>query len=374
MIVTVFIISLLYLLLIGAFLWGFHKIRRFRPKAVSPKTTFSIIIPFRNEAGNLPRIVSALRELAYPKHLFEVIFVDDDSTDNSVDRLNELLILRALDTTIIKNNRMTPAPKKDAITTGIAASKYEWVITTDADCVLPRYWLNSYDAFIQHTKSQCIVGPVRYLIDANFFNSFQVLDFLSLQATAIGAFGIRQPFLSNGANLAYTKSLFHQLQGFEGNTHIASGDDIFLLEKAVRTHPGAVHYMKCKAAIVNTFPEPTWRNYLQQRIRWASKAKAYNNWFGKYTGAVVLSMNALIIIGAVLFGIGLLSFEYVLFPLILKLSIDFSLLYVTALFFDQQRHLKQFLISFLMYPFVTVYSALMALFSSYSWKGRTFKS
>jgi len=377
MILITLIITISYLLLVGSFIFGFDKIATFRLEDTPAKTKFSILIPFRNEAENLPDLLKSIEALKYPKHLFEIIFVDDESDDDSVDIIKKTLKTRPLDCAqdarIITNDRKTNSPKKDAITSAIKKAKYDWIITTDADCQLPLFWLDSFDQYIQKNNAVCIAAPVVYNNDNSFLNRFQILDILSLQGATIGGFGINKPFLCNGANLAYKKSIFNEVNGFEGNTNIASGDDIFLLEKIATKQPKHVHYLKCKQAIIKTQSQPNWANLLSQRVRWAAKTSTYNNWFGKLTGLIVLLMNTLIVIGFLLSCISILNFKILLYILVIKFNIDFFLIYKSASFFNQKSILKNYLFGFLIYPFFSIYIAFISSFSSYKWKGRDFK-
>ena len=140
---------------------------------------------------------------------------------------------------------------------------------------------NTFDNFIQKNKPKTICAPVTYQVKNTLLEQFQLLDFISLIGTTIGAFGIKNPFLCNGANLCYSKKVFFEVKGFDGNNSISSGDDIFLLEKVLEMYPMDVHFLKSKKSIVSTKPEPTLNKLIQQRIRWASKTSATNNWFGK---------------------------------------------------------------------------------------------
>lgn len=388
MILFSIIITVSYLALIGCFVFGFDKVKHFKLTNLSAKTKFSILIPFRNETENLPDLLNSIEKLNYPKHLFEIIFIDDDSEDNSVAIIRKLLDTTQRgfdrvyterrrstqpDITVINNERKTNSPKKDAITTAIEKAKYNWIITTDADCILPKYWLDSFDEFIQKTDTKCIVAPVTYLVSNHFLNRFQLLDILSLQGATIGGFGIKKPFLCNGANFAYQKTLFKTLNGFEGNTNIASGDDIFLLEKAAKKHPEKLHYLKCEHAIIETKSQPTWQTLTSQRLRWTSKTSAYNNWFGKLTGLVVLLMNALLIALCLLIIIAGFKVKSLLYILVIKFNIDFYLIYKSASFFNQKEVLPTYVFAFLIYPFFSVYIAFLSVFKTYKWKGRTFK-
>ncbi|WP_397364604.1 glycosyltransferase [Olleya sp. R77988] len=373
MTITYIIITLLYLFLIGRFVFGFDKVKIFRLEDVSPKTKFTVVIPFRNEAKNLPELLDSVLKLNYPKALFEIIFVDDESDDDSVEQIMRFLTSFPNDSKLINNIRVTNSPKKDAISTAILHAKSDWIITTDADCVLPKYWLDGYDNFIQKNNATLIAGPVSYNNTNGFLNAFQTLDFLSLIGATIGGFGINKPFLSNGANMAYKKDFFISVNGFEGNTNIASGDDIFLLEKAIKQNPKEVHYLKCTHAIVSTNPEPTVSKLIAQRVRWASKTSYYTNSFAKAVGLLVLIANAISIIGLVLTFLGLLKFKVFAYLFFIKIAIDFLLLYKTSQFFSKESVLKHYLWCGLLYPFFSVYIAFISMFTSYKWKGRHFK-
>jgi len=364
-------IVLIYSILIGGFALGFDKVKDFKLESSSPKTKFSIIIPFRNEAKNLIDLLESISGLNYPKHLYEIILVDDASEDTSVDLILEFIKNSDLDFKVIANKRLTNSPKKHAITKAISISKYEWIITSDADCKLPKNWLGIFDVFILKTDAKCIVSPVSYSIKSSIIETFQLMNILSLQGATIGGFGIGKPFLCNGANFAYRKKLFYELNGFKGNTNIASGDDIFLLEKAVKAYRKEVHYLKCEEAIVTTKPESTWSGLISQHIRWAGKSSAYSNWFIKLLGVIVLLMNGLLLTTFLLSLLQLFSFKSFIYILIIKFSIDFLLIFKTASFFRQKQYLKYFPISFLIYPLFTVYIAFISVFQDYKWKGRT---
>ncbi|WP_239021916.1 glycosyltransferase family 2 protein [Pontimicrobium aquaticum] len=336
-------------------------------------TRFTIIVPFRNEEEHLSDLIKSLESLNYPKNHFEVIFVDDDSTDNSVELSSRLLSCSQLDFQIIKNNRASNSPKKDAITTAIKKAKYHWIATTDADCEVPNTWLEISNSFINSYDVAMIVAPVVFKSSDSFFNQFQALDMLSLQAATIGGFGLSFPFLCNGANLMYRKDLFKELNGFENNDDIASGDDIFLLEKAIKKYPELVKYMKSKNAIVFTKVETSLSDLIQQRIRWASKTSTYKNAFGKFVGLLVLLVNALIVITLFLSVFGLFYWLYFVAVLILKLSVDYILLYKSVNFFNQKHLLNNYFFSGLLYPFFVVFIAFKAMFSTYKWKDRSFK-
>lgn len=365
--------SILYGLLIGSFIIGFNRIKHFEEVLLRNLTRFTIIVPFRNEEENLPDLIKSLDNLNYSKNHFEVIFVDDDSTDNSVELCSRLLSYSQLDFKIIKNKRLSNAPKKDAIATAVNNAKYYWIATTDADCEVPNTWLETSNSFINKEDVAMIVAPVTYTSSDSFFEQFQTLDVLSLQAATIAGFGLSLPFLCNGANLMYRKDLFTELNGFENNDDIASGDDIFLLEKAVKKYPKLVKYLKSKNAIVYSKAESSLSGLIQQRIRWAAKTSNYKSTFGKFVGLLILLMNALIVIVLFLSVFGIFNWLYFIGFLVLKLFMDYLLLSKSAKLFNQTNLLNNYFFSGLLYPFFSVFVAFKAMFSKYKWKGRSFK-
>ncbi|MEY8850053.1 glycosyltransferase [Psychroserpens sp. XS_ASV72] len=373
MLIIIFIILLLYLVLIGALTFGFDKVDDFELKDLEAKTKFSIVIPFRNEAKQLPALLRSLSNLNYPQSFFEIILIDDDSEDDSVQIIESELNTTTLDVTILKNNPDKQSPKKEAITKAIQKAKYQWILTTDADCILPKYWLDSFDCFIQKNNGSLIVGPVAYTKSDTFLKRFQLLEFLSLQATTIGGFGLGIPFLCNGANLCYHKNLFYELKGFEGNTHISSGDDIFLLQKAVQNNKNEVQFLKNEHAVVYTIPLSNFKDLVSQRIRWAAKTSNYNSVFGKMTGIIVFSMNGLLICLPLFYIAQLISAKALTLILLIKFSIDFLLLFKSARFFNQEEYLKSYIQSSFLYPFFSVYVAISSVFKGYKWKDRAYK-
>ncbi len=373
MIAISILISLIYSILILSFVKGFHNIKLFDSDNLSTKSNFSIVIPFRNEALNLPKLLQSISKIQYPKNNFEVLLVNDDSNDSFQNIIedfkskNKDIIIH-----LINNKRKSNSPKKDAIELAIQKSQYEWIITTDADCILPENWLNTFDNFIQKESPKMIVAPVSYKTNSTFLEDFQNLDFLSLQGSTIGAFGINKPFLCNGANLCYNKSAFIAVNGFAGNENIASGDDIFLLEKMVNNYPDQVKYLKSIDTVVTTMPEKNISDLINQRLRWAAKTTSYNNSFGKLVGFLVFLMNIWLLILLFLATFKIISWQHFGFIYLIKFNVDFILIYITATFYQQEKSLKKYLISSILHPFFVVFVALFSLKKAYSWKGRIF--
>ena len=323
------------------------------------------IVPFRNEDDNLPLLLDSFSKLNYPSELFEVILVDDESTNKFRPSNFDFQV------SIIDNNRVSKSPKKDAITTAIHQITSDWIITTDADCYVNTNWLLTLDNFIQNHDASMIAGAVTYDCNSSFLHQFQQLDMASLQGATIGSFGIAKGFMCNGANLAYKKSLFQKLNGFDGNNRIASGDDVFLLQKAINQVPDQVHYLKSKNTIVTTKPVANWKDLFYQRVRWASKTGSYQSSFGKTLAIIVFAGNVcwLLITSYCLYSLN--SDPMLLFFLILKMAID-AILILQANNFLNSKNTSYIILSSLFYPFFCVGVALYSVFGKYEWKGRQF--
>lgn len=371
--IVLYLVVLIYVATIACLIYGFTKVNSFDSLGLKPKTKFSIVVPFRNEAENLPNLLNSFSKLNYPLELFEVILVDDDS-----EKVFSVQCL-VLSVQLIKNIRVSNSPKKDAISTAIKTVKNEWIITTDADCTVKENWLSDLDNYIQLHSVSMIVGAVSYDCKNSFLHHFQQLDLASLQGATIGSFGLKKGFMCNGANFAYTKSFFEKLKGFDGNDGIASGDDVFLLQKAMAQFPEKVHYLKSENNIVTTKPLNEWKSLFHQRVRWASKTPSYQSNFGKVLGLIVFAGNVSLLFfvfcivcpftfARAWFGIG--DLYLLIFGALAKFSVDFVLIFKTNSFL--KRKTLFYIMSCLFYPFFSVGVALYSLFGKYEWKGRKF--
>jgi len=371
--IILFVVLVIYVVFILQLIIGFEKVKSFVRTDEKPKTAFTIIVPFRNEEKNLPKLLESFSKLNYPYKLIEVILVDDFSTDSS-----ERVCIRwrleheYLDTTLLENLRLSNSPKKDAIGRAMPIAKHDWIITTDADCIVNPNWLLTIDNYIQNNDAEMIVGAVIYKTKNNWFHQFQQLDLLSLQGTTIGSFGIGKPFMCNGANFAYTKKLFQEIDGFNGNNKIASGDDVFLLQKAVAKVPEKVHYLKNTETIVKTKPENDLFQLFMQRVRWASKTSSYQSGYAKFLAIIVLSMNLSLVCGLWFVVYGCCNWKILLIPFLIKYLVDYCLLYKANKYLLKGKWLLP-LASSLLYPFYSSLVGIYSLFGSFSWKGRTFK-
>ena len=374
MIVIPIIISILYFSIIISFIIGFDKVETITNRLTVPKNSFSIVVPFRNEAKNLTDLLNSILALNYPVNMFEVLLINDASEDDSITIIeNFKQQFPSIAILLLNNKRISGSPKKDAINTAISTAKFEWIVTTDADCIVSKNWLYLFNQFIEDKKPVFISAPVKFKEESSLLYQFQNLNFLSLIGSTIGSFGIKKPILCNGANLCYNKAIFEKLNGFEGNSSIASGDDIFLLEKMIENFPEETHYLKSQDAIVETKSEKTIEFFLNQQIRWTSKSANYKNIFTKFVGIVIFTMNLTILI--LLISSLLFSFfwQWLMLIFIAKILVDFILIQKTSEFLQNKKPLKSYLAIAFLYPFFTIFIVTVSTFKSYKWKGRKFQ-
>ena len=364
-----------YGLLMALYTRGYWSMRGFVASGKSPITKFSVIIPARNEASNIEACIAGIRAQNYPSHLFEIIVVDDFSEDETAQKVLKIAqqhsnvhLLRLQDFTKDEN---LVAYKKRAIEIAITQATGDWMVTTDADCSFTNNWLASYDAYIQEHDSVMVAAPVAYTNTGGFLSIFQVLDFISLQGITAAAVASGSHTLCNGANLCYSKEAFERVGKFSGIDHLPSGDDMLLMHKMKKSYPGKIGYLYAQNAVVTTAPSDTMGLFIQQRIRWASKASGYQDkiifWILLLVYLVNFSLLVYLPINALQKG----NINNWLILMGCKTLIEIPFMYASAKFFKQQKLLWWFA---LMQPFHIVYTVVagwFGTFGSYKWKGRT---
>jgi cellulose synthase/poly-beta-1,6-N-acetylglucosamine synthase-like glycosyltransferase len=370
--IILIVIVLVYTIFILQLLFGFNNVSSYAVTDLSPKTAFTIVVPFRNEEKNLPKLLASLSQLHYPKHLIQFVMVDDFSEDHSVRVYNQWRMANeSFDTTLLENLHLSYSPKKDALTRAIPIAKHDWIVTTDADCVVNKNWLLTLDNYIQTNTPEMIVGAVMYKTKNNWFHHFQQLDLMSLQGTTIGSFGIGKPFMCNGANFAYTKKFFAEIGGFGGINDKASGDDVLLLQKAVDANQDNVHYLKNNDFIVKTKPENDMFKLFMQRVRWASKSTSYNSSYAKLLAVIVLMMNLGLVVGCWLAVTSCLDWRILVVIFFVKYIVDYILLYQSNAYLRKGKFFVP-IASSIIYPFFSSLVGMYSLFGNFRWKGRSF--
>lgn len=329
----------------------------------------SVIIPFRNEEANLKGLVEALKVQTHP--LFEVLFVNDHSTDDSLNVLRQLVEKDIPFSFSIISLEGTQG-KKAAITAGIAKASGEIIVTTDADCWFERNWLLAMTSDFSNPETQMVTGPV-VLEGTSFFQKLQRVEFGAILASSAALIGLDKPTMANGANLAYRKSVFDEVEGFLGIEQTPSGDDELLMMKFAKKYPKGVVFAKSAEAVVYTLAHSNWADFVQQRKRWASKWKVGMRWSTIFS-ALFVYLVQMAFVGLLYFTIlGEISFSLFAGLWLAKMVLESQLI---ANYFNDLKQPYSFLHFVLLqtfYPFYVLYVGFASNFGRFQWKERSFK-
>ncbi len=369
-----------YVFIIFRYLYGWRLLPEWNiPAGFQPKTKVSVLIPARNEAGNILACLESISQQSYPTPLFEVIVLDDHSEDdtfflvkNFSQTRNNVRIVRLND--FVKSGD-TQSFKKKAIETGISLAAGELIVTTDADCIVQRDWLALLVSFFEKKQAKFIAAPVNFYGEKNLLERFQSLDFLGMMCVTGAGIHLRTNQMCNGANLSYPRQVFHEVGGFEGIDHLASGDDMLLMQKIAAHHPSGIYFLKNQNATVFTQAKPDWKSFLSQRLRWATKSASYQDWrVTAILGMVFLFCWAIVLspLAVVFLGWKMAAFATTLF--LVKTIADYFFLGEMARYFRRQDLMKSFLASQLLHlAYIVCVGTLANLIKRYEWKGRRVK-
>lgn len=360
------LIFLSYFVAVFGLITGWIKAMSLPIPGFAKERFISIIIPFRNEENTIGKLISDLQEQEYPHDKFEVILINDHSEDHSVSVINEYL--RGPISAKLMNN--AAHGKKSALAKGIRHAVGTLIITTDADCRVKPGWLRSINNSFTDDSVKMTFGPVKIETDHTVFSKMQAIEFSSLigSGASTAAFGF--PTLCNGANLAFTKDAFTQTGGYDGNEHIASGDDEFLMRKIEAQYPDAIRFNHNPDSIVTTLGQKTVNSFLAQRVRWAGKWKHHDGTNSKLLAIYVFLFHLSVMVLPFFVLIGDISVYIMLGLLTAKALVEFFFLYRVSRWLGVSWHWFSFLFLQFLYPLYAVGVAMVGLFKKPAWKGR----
>jgi glycosyltransferase involved in cell wall biosynthesis len=371
-----------YVFLIIRYIEGWNALSEWHlPNDFIPQTAITVLLPARDEAENIAAGLSSIFENAYPSHLFEVIVLDDYSTDATVEIVQQFQLkhtnLRLIHLADSVKTTETQSFKKKAIELGIAQATGTLIVGTDADCVVQRDWLALFASMYERTGAMFIAAPVNFYQEKDGLEQFQSLDFLGMM-TLTGA-GIHRRFMRmcNGANVAYDKATFYAVGGFKDIDHVASGDDMLLMQKFAFHFPTKIAFLKNQRATTFTKAKPTWHSFLQQRIRWGSKSSSYTEWHVTFMLAMVyffccsIVLNTLWLACSLTFNWSNDSGKLLALQLFCKTAVDFFFLRQSALYFQRHDLMRIFFRSQVLHIlYIALVGTLTNVVKRYEWKGR----
>lgn len=348
-------ITAVYCGYILVYAWGWHRQKECLPALPAtpnnPRPPVTVVIPLRNEAHNIPRLLVSLQNQTYPA--LEVILVDDHSTDASVSLIN------TFPDTLFTLLAAPASGKKAALKHGIEHAKGALILTTDADVTLPSTWVESMVHAFYSTPTQLLIGPVTMASGS----VWQQVEHASLEGTTVGSAAMGCPVLCSGANLAFTPQWYEQCAPFL-QPNVPSGDDMFLLEATLR-QKGKVRALKSKAATVLIHGEPTIQQFLWQRARWAGKAPRYTQPSVWCSAAVVALMQVACLAVLILAP----WYPFLLCVILCKFVVDALLVGQVTVYRQKASQMWCFPLLTLLYPLYVLVVLCLSLLPQ-SWKKR----
>ncbi|MCJ0741278.1 glycosyltransferase family 2 protein [Pedobacter montanisoli] len=365
-------LAVIYVLVVCFFIIGWIRIKYYQPTAKTGTTMVSIIIAARNEEDKIEATISDVLNQNYNKDLFELIIIDDNSTDSTASIISSyadkgVILLQ------LKEDKLINSYKKKAIQTAIGQAKGSLIITTDADCRMDSDWLKTIVNYYEENGFKMISSPVAYFQEKNWFENAQSLEFSYLIGLGASTIGNKNPSTCNGANLAYEKKAFFEVGGFTGIDDLASGDDELLLHKMAALYGNKIGFLKNREAVVYTHAKPNLKEFIQQRRRWASKSTRYKEKSVIILGVSIWLFNLSIIVNALLAIFFPESLPFLLFQLGIKFVAEFIFLYKVTDFFKRRTLLGLLPVLTLLHIIYIVYIGIAGNSGKYNWKGRMVK-
>ncbi len=371
-IVLVLIFALLllnYLLFLSDISRGLKKLSK-NFQSIIPSEFVSVIVPFRNESENILSSLNSLALQNYPYNKFEVIFVNDSSSDDSLEKLQSSQKPNNFRIISVPNISHDRAFKKKAITYGIEHARGEIIVTTDADCIHNKNWLSRLVS-IYDIQTGFVSGPTSFNSGQTLFSKIQTLEFAGLVLAGAGLIGLGNPTICNGANLSFRKKVFNQLNGYEDQLHLSSGDDELLMQKIATETDYMVKFCWDQDTVVLTKPNINIFEFFQQRNRWASKGLFYKN--KTLIARLILiyffyfSIILQICLSILFSKIFLITFS---FCLVLKFIIEYKIISKGIGFLFERDLMKYFLIAEVFQMLYLPIAGIGGIVGKFKWKDR----
>jgi len=367
MVIYLILVFGIYFLFLLASMVGWRKfVSQSKAQIISVKEFVSVVIAVRNEEVSIGPLLDSLLLQDFPHSNFEVVFIDDHSKD-----LTEQII-----SSWIKDNphltcnliHSSGNGKKQALTEGIRKAKGEIILTTDADCVLPVNWISGMVMSFK-PDTTLVIGLVKIRQRKSLFSKLQALEFSSLMGSGMAMYALGFPVMCNGASLAFRKKSFEAVNGYEGNLHIPSGDDEFLMRKLGKRFPGSIKSIEWPSIVVATQPQSSLKSFIYQRLRWAGKWRANDSLSAKALALFILIFQITTIIAMGIFFSGENVFVAGLL-LAVKVFLEGYFLFMVSRTLGQGFYIPSFILLQFVYPCYVIVIGILSQLLDYEWKGR----
>ncbi|MCX7768630.1 MAG: glycosyltransferase [Flavobacteriales bacterium] len=331
----------------------------------------SIIIPFRNEARNLPRLFQSLSRLEKPERLtVEWLWVDDHSEDDSVSLVENFILQNVLPgkSQILRSEG---EGKKAALKTGVYHAIHPWVLLTDADTLWPAGRLRALEELEITPEVRLISAAVTYTSETPWLFRMEMEALVRAGAAFIG---LGRPILCSGANLLCQRTAYLDCVEEIQNVPSPSGDDVFLMQCVThRWGARSVKFLANPQLSVTTKGPHIWADFFFQRLRWASKTLYFRSGAAQAIALFVWAIHSAYL-ASLVFAPWMCSAA----PLpwcvswVWKIAADVIVMRMQVPWLRQRPALRHIVIAGI---FMVLYVPLLGLLAqvlSFSWKNRTY--
>jgi len=366
--ITVLVSSIvvIYLLLIIYFWLGWEKTQ---PSEVEDDAvlSLSVVIAVRDEENGITNLLKDLENQNYPKSLFEVIIIDDNSTDSTTDMIALFSATSSLDLqlTLLDDEH----GKKAAIAKGFSLASNDIILTTDGDCRVKSDWLKTMSSCFTGKNIKLVSGPVQMEPQDTFFQRLQAIEFSSLIASGAATINMNWPTMANGANMAIRRTVFSEISEMDGLKNV-SGDDVFLLHKIKSKFHQAIIFCRNEQAIVATISSSSIRSFIQQRRRWAGKWQYYKDTSTILLAIFIFILNLTLVLIPLLVFTDLINWLIATNLIVAKIAFEYWYLKTVQIFFKSKIKPLEFIILAFIYPLYVSLVAVTSLIGNLTWKGR----
>ena len=333
---TIYAFFLFYLAL------GFLRTGTFRVKEKFLQLPITLIICARNEEQTITQCLQSIVRQNYVMGKIQLIVINDNQQQKG---------------------------KKESISYAMQFANNHLIVLRDADTfTVSNKWLQSISDFYQTHQSDLIIAPIAIANNFGMLWALQAIETIVLSSATCGSAFYRKPFLCNGANLIFTKSIFERANGYSSHINQASGDDVLFLEDVKKIPNAKIHYLKSRDAIVYTYPCYSFSQLIQQKVRWASKFKFNPNKINFFLAGLSFVINAAWVFSFAYCYFNLMGKEPFLLYILVKLLIDILLLFL-ALSFIRNKNIVWFTLPVgCIYPIYACVVACCSIIIKPRWK------
>lgn len=361
MMITSLFICLSSIVFLGSLILLFKFPDFTRKKVSSPSLNISIVIAFKNESKNLGNLFSSLNNLNYPAENYELILIDDNSTDDSY-QVAAMLVQGKSNYHLLKaDNKKFPA-KKGALEIGIAHSKFAYILITDADCLPSKNWLNGY-AVLFEAGYDVLFGLAPFFQTKGVINNISCFDNMRSHLLSFSLVKLNLPYSAAARNLGFRKTAFEKIGGFKNTLETFSGDDDLLIREAVK-HKLQIGIVDFKDTQVVSNTKLSLHDYIHQKARHTQTSRHYllvhMIILGLWHSSNILALFTLFF---------LITQPLVAIPFFIKLFLDIVTVLKFQKLFEYKFKVHQIIYLQILYEIFLVINFIFSFKKNIIWKG-----